>query len=90
VSGAGIAAPVRCAGGPAILKCYNDADGDEDLFKVRISDHGQPPGGGYAGCDDVGDRRHGESDVLWDVRRPLADNVAELVSAIRRFQGLDN
>jgi len=80
---------VRSAGSGSRSRYLAVQVGDDEI-EVRISDHGQPPGGGYAGCDDVGDRRHGESDVLWDVRRPLADNVAELVSAIRRFQGLDN
>lgn len=51
---------------------YERLDGDSVYFfasdvKVRVSDHGQPAGGGYQGYHEgLGDVRHGEADLSID------------------------
>jgi len=50
------------AAGESIYFEIENADG-EYVGALRVSDHGQPTGGGYKGRDIVGDVRYGEADI---------------------------
>jgi hypothetical protein len=54
------------SGAPSIYFKISIND-DADSLELRIADHAQPAGGGYAGdIQHVGDTRHGDSDILCD------------------------
>ena len=63
---------------------FQDADGYDETLEVRISDHDQPPGGGY---NQDADDRHGESDVFLDTRNTPDQNAETLSAALSRAKG---
>lgn len=70
---------------------YDRLNGDSVYFfvgdvKVRVSDHVQPTGGGYAGYrEGLGDVRHGEADLSVDptTSHTWRDAVALLIGAAK-------